>query len=137
MAIDLTKTELEALKGEPSERGLCSYFPEGEYFLQKRETMAYSSLPVDIANIEPGSPMATKKAHYNRLKTDLPKASSFGKEYTKYSLQGKASHEIVTHSDRTHAKQEEQAESKALQALEHQPVKSTKHISRKTVKVEH
>ena len=88
MAIDLTKTELKALEGEPSERGLCSYFPEGEYFLQRRETIAHTCLPVDIANVEPGAPKATKHAHYNRLKTDLPIASSFGQEYTRYSLQG-------------------------------------------------
>ena len=64
IGIDLTKTEVACIKGKPSTHQICSYFPVGEFFLQKRESINTANLPIDVANIEPGSLPATKLAHF-------------------------------------------------------------------------
>ena len=51
-------------------------------------------LPVDVSNIDPGSPMATKFAHYTRLKEGLPDPCKFGDQYCEYSLKGTLSKPI-------------------------------------------
>jgi hypothetical protein len=62
--LDLTKAEMDSLKGEPSGLGLCAYFPYGEFFLQTREVMDSTVLPIGVKNIKPGSPMTTRPAHF-------------------------------------------------------------------------
>ena len=60
--------------------------------------MPYDLLPVDVANVEPGSCPATKEAHMQRLKDDLPDPVSFGCEFTSFGFVGGKSltHPIVT-----------------------------------------
>ena len=91
IAIDLTESEFNAVKGSPSEHGLCAYFPFGEYFIKKREVIRAEELPIDVANIKPGSPAATKPAHQHRLQADLPDPCDFGAEYNcKFGFKGEA-----------------------------------------------
>ena len=63
VAVDLTESEMQAIKGKESKYGLCAYFPESEFFLQKREWIDSQNLPITVRNIEPNSPQASKKAH--------------------------------------------------------------------------
>ena len=79
--------------------------------------MNSQKLPVRVANITPGSPPATKKAHYMRLLEDLPHACEVDRAFDKYGLKGTLSKPIVTHSDRDHEGASSAAEARAKQAM--------------------
>lgn len=67
----------------------------------RKETITDQELPVNVANIGPGTPAATKPAHLQRLKSELPAAQDFGAEYMgKYALRGVATHPIVSQRDK-------------------------------------
>ena len=92
---------MDAVKGNPSTHGLCAYFPYGEYFMTKREVINANDLKVDVANIKPGSPAATKLAHLQRLESDLPDPCDFGDEYScTYGFKGEASRPIMAQTEK-------------------------------------
>ena len=82
VAVDLTEAELSVIHGHPSSKALCAYFPVGEFFLQRKETVEAADLPIAVANIKVRSEPASKLAHMQRLKANLPDPVTFGDEYT-------------------------------------------------------
>ena len=49
--VDLKESEINAIRGHPSSKALCAYFPVGEFFLQTKETIEAADLPITVANV--------------------------------------------------------------------------------------
>ena len=109
---------MDCIKEQPSTLGLCSDFPSGEYFLQRKESLSTSLLPVNVSNINSDEPVATKEAHYQRLKKDLPDPVSFGHGFTEFGLKGCATHLIVTKGEVSAATALREAEERRLKEAE-------------------
>ena len=81
--------------------------------------MSYDLLPVEVANIKPDSQPATKEAHLQRLKQDLPDPVSFGSCFTQFGLLGgPLSHPIVTSAEVENAIAKKEAEERAIKEAE-------------------
>ena len=82
--------------------------------------MSYDLLPVDIANIKADSAPATKEAHLERLKAELPDPVSFGDGFTQFGLKGGCalSSPIVTSAEVQAVIAKKEAEERAAREAE-------------------